>query len=64
MLLAKTLGAGMSVGIAYGIWGACGVALTSIAGHYIFHERLSARMAFGIVLIMFGVLCIELGASH
>jgi len=54
---------GMPVGIAYGIWAACGVALTAIGGRIIFKERLTPRMIVGICLIAVGVLVIELGAQ-
>jgi small multidrug resistance pump len=60
-LLTVTLSLGMPVGIAYGIWAACGVALTAIGARVLFKEPLTKRMAAGIALIAVGVLLIELG---
>lgn len=59
--LAATLSAGMAVGVAYGVWAACGVALTAIAGRILFKEPLTAIMGAGIALIIGGVLLIEAG---
>lgn len=59
--LSRVLHAGLSVGVAYGIWGACGVALTAVFSHLIFGEPLTGMMVLGIVVIIAGVLCIELG---
>ena len=60
-LLSRVLRAGLSVGVAYGIWGACGVALTAVLSHFIFDEPLTLMMLTGITVIIAGVLCIELG---
>ena len=46
--LATVLRAGMAVGVAYGIWGACGTALTAVFG----------------ALIIAGVLLVELGSQR
>lgn len=62
-LLTIALINGMPVGIAYGIWAACGVALTAIGGRIFFKERLTPRMMAGIGLIAVGVIIIELGAQ-
>lgn len=62
-LLTIALVNGMPVGIAYGIWAACGVALTAIGGRILFKERLTPRMIAGIALIAVGVFVIELGAQ-
>lgn len=59
--LGLTLSAGMSIGVAYGIWTATGVALTALAGRVLFHERLTWVMGLGIVLIIGGVVLIEAG---
>lgn len=63
-MLALTLSAGMPLGVAYGIWAACGVALTAVIGRFLFKEPLTWLMGLGIVLIAGGVLCIELGTAH
>ena len=59
--LAFCLAGGMPVGVAYGIWAACGVALTALASRLLFREPFTAVMGLGVVLIMGGVLFIELG---
>ncbi|AGF71244.1 DMT family transporter [Corynebacterium halotolerans] len=59
--LSRVLRAGLSVGVAYGIWGACGVALTAVFSYFIFDEPLTLMMLTGIAVIIAGVLCIELG---
>lgn len=59
--LAQVLRAGLSIGVAYGIWGACGVALTALLSYVVFSEPLTPMMVTGIVVIIAGVLCIELG---
>jgi small multidrug resistance pump len=61
-LLAIALANGMPVGIAYGIWAACGVALTAIGARVFFRETLTPRMVVGIGLIAVGVFVIEFGA--
>ena len=62
-MLAFVLRTGMPLGVAYGIWGACGVALTAIFAMLIFGEAISAMMAVGIIVVIAGVLCVEFG-SH
>jgi small multidrug resistance pump len=49
--------------VAYGIWGACGVALTAVLSNLIFKEPLTAIMIAGIIVIIIGVLMIELGSQ-
>ncbi len=61
-LLWLTLSLGMPVGIAYGVWTACGVALVAVVAKVLFRDPLTWRMGLGIALIMAGVLTIELGA--
>jgi small multidrug resistance pump len=62
-LLWVTLSLGMPVGIAYGVWSACGVALVAVAGRVLFKEPLTAPMLAGIALIIGGVLTIEFSGS-
>ena len=64
VLLSLALDGGMPLGVAYGIWAAVGVALTALLSRPLFKEPLTPTMAFGIVLIIAGVLAIEVGASH
>jgi small multidrug resistance pump len=64
-LLWLTLSLGMPVGIAYGVWTACGVALVAVIARYLFGEPLTWVMVAGIALIVAGVLTIETaGAVH
>ncbi|MDN6331367.1 MAG: SMR family transporter, partial [Micrococcaceae bacterium] len=52
------------LGVAYGIWGASGVALTAALSAIIFGEPLTATMLAGMGLIIAGVLTIELGSQR
>lgn len=62
--LSLTLRAGMPLGLAYGIWGATGVVLTALLATALFGDPLTPVMALGIVLVIAGVLCVELGAQQ
>ena len=62
--LTVTLSEGLALGVAYGIWSACGVALTAIASRILFEEPLTPHMMGGIALIAAGVLLVELGANQ
>ena len=62
ILLAAVLRAGMPVGVAYGIWGATGTAVTAVAATVIFGEAFTWPIAAGIALIITGVLFIEFGS--
>src|ERR1700716_463176 len=53
-LLWLSLSMGMPVGIAYGIWTACGVALVAVVARFLFQEPLTWVMALGIALIVAG----------
>lgn len=63
VLLALVLRTGVAVGVAYGIWGASGTALTAVLAAVIFRDALTWPIAGGIALIIAGVLFVELG-SH
>ncbi|KUI03571.1 cation transporter [Mycolicibacterium acapulense] len=64
-LLWLTLALGMPVGIAYGVWTACGVALVAVIARFVFTEPLTWMMALGIALVVGGVLTIEFaGVAH
>ncbi len=54
---------GMPVGIAYGVWSACGVALVAVLAKVLFKEPLTPLMGVGIALIAAGVLVIELSGA-
>lgn len=62
-LLAAVLRRGMALGVAYGIWGALGVASTAILSAVVFDEPFTGLMAVGLVLIVGGVLTVELGSQ-
>lgn len=62
-LLWLTLSLGMPVGIAYGVWSACGVALVAVLGRMLFAEPLTRQMLAGIGLIIAGVLVIEMSGA-
>ncbi|MGW0160921.1 DMT family transporter [Mycobacterium sp. NPDC003323] len=63
ILMAAVLRAGMPVGVAYGIWGVVGTAVTAVAASAIFGEPFTWPLALGIALIIAGVLLVEFG-SH
>lgn len=63
VFLAAVLRQGMALGVAYGIWGALGVALTAVLSALIFDEALTLTMGIGIAVIMAGVLVVEIGSQ-
>ena len=63
ILLTRTLREGLGIGLAYGVWAGCGVALAAIGSKVFFNEPLNGVMIVGITLIIGGVLLVELGAS-
>lgn len=63
VLLALVLRLGTPVGVAYGIWAACGVAITAVAAAFLFADPLNGTMGAGFAAIIGGVLLIEMG-SH
>ena len=62
-LLAGSIRLGMPLGVAYGIWAAFGVVLTAVMSQVLFDEPLTPLMMVGILVIVAGVLCVEMG-SH
>jgi small multidrug resistance pump len=64
ILLTRTLKEGLGIGLAYGVWAGCGVALAAIGSKVFFNEPLNGVMIVGITFIIGGVLLVELGASH
>ncbi|PZU04554.1 MAG: QacE family quaternary ammonium compound efflux SMR transporter [Gordonia sp. (in: high G+C Gram-positive bacteria)] len=62
--LTLTLKQGMALGVAYGIWGATGVAATALLSAAIFNEQLTGVMLGGLAAIIIGVLIIELGSQR
>lgn len=63
VLLAAVLQRGMGLGVAYGIWGALGVASTALLSALIFGEPLTAVMLVGLGLIIAGVVLVEGGSQ-
>ncbi|WP_031468853.1 DMT family transporter [Sciscionella sediminilitoris] len=63
VLLSLSLKHGMSLGVAYGIWAAAGVAIVAVIGATVFHEPLSFVQGIGIALVIGGVLALELGRA-
>ena len=64
VFLSFVLREGLALGVAYGIWGALGVALTAVLSAVVFGEPLTIVMGLGLVLIIFGVLVVELGSQR
>ena len=62
-LLTAVLRRGTPVGVAYGVWAALGVVLTALGAAVVFGEQLSPAVLAGVVLVVAGVLCVEIG-SH
>lgn len=61
-LLGSALRRGLPIGVAYGIWGATGVALVALLGMALFDEHLSSATLAGIGCIIAGVVLVESGA--
>ena len=64
LLLSQVLKRGMSIGVAYGIWAAVGVALVALVGALFLGDSLTLVQVGGLVLVGGGVLALELGAAH
>lgn len=62
--LSQALKRGMSIGVAYGIWSAVGVAAIATIGVLFLGERLTLIQVGGIGLVILGVLALELGGAH
>ncbi|WP_406273778.1 multidrug efflux SMR transporter [Nocardia sp. NBC_00881] len=62
--LSQALKRGMTIGVAYGIWSAVGVAAIAAIGVLFLGERLTVVQVGGIGLVILGVLALELGGAH
>ncbi|MEU4343844.1 multidrug efflux SMR transporter [Nocardia sp. NPDC023852] len=62
--LSQALKRGMTIGVAYGIWSAVGVAAIAVIGVLFLGERLTVVQVGGIGLVILGVLALELGGAH
>jgi small multidrug resistance pump len=63
-LLSQSLVRGMPLGVAYGIWAACGVALVALIGALFLGESMSWVQIGGLALVAGGVLALEAGGQH
>ncbi|MFC0041272.1 DMT family transporter [Actinomadura rayongensis] len=61
--LSLVLKAGIPVGVAYGIWSACGVALVALIGALFLGEALTWVQIAGVALVIGGVVALEAGGS-
>jgi small multidrug resistance pump len=64
ILLTMVLRTGMPVGVAYGIWGACGTAATAVLAAVIYGDPFTWPVVLGIGLIICGVLLVEFGSQR
>lgn len=64
LLLGQVLRQGMAIGIAYGIWAACGVALVALIGALFLHEPLTGIQIAGLGAVIAGVVALEAGGAH
>lgn len=64
VLLTMVLRIGMPVGVAYGIWGACGTAATAVLAAVIYGDPFTWPIVAGIALIIAGVLLVEFGSQR
>jgi len=62
-MLSLTLGRGIPLGTAYGIWAGAGVALVALISWLVFGETLTWAQLAGLALIIGGVALVELGGS-
>ncbi|WP_327176388.1 SMR family transporter [Streptomyces sp. NBC_01335] len=63
-MLALVLREGMPIGVAYGIWGASGVAVTAVLAALLFGDPLTWLMGLGVVAVAGGVMTVEIGAQR
>ncbi|MFP3917471.1 multidrug efflux SMR transporter [Lysinibacillus telephonicus] len=54
----------LPLGVAYAIWAGVGTALTAIVGIIIYKEEFNNKKLFGLVLIIFGVILLNMGGTH
>jgi small multidrug resistance pump len=60
--LAGVLRRGMPLGVAYGMWGALGVAATAVLSAQLFGETITRVMGVGLALVAAGVFLVEAGS--
>jgi small multidrug resistance pump len=64
VLLTMVLRTGMPIGVAYGIWGACGTAATAVLAAVMYGDPFTWPIVAGIGLIIAGVLLVEFGSQR
>jgi small multidrug resistance pump len=64
LLLTMVLRTGIPIGVAYGIWGACGTAATAVLAAVIYGDPFTWPIVAGIGLIIAGVLLVEFGSQR
>jgi small multidrug resistance pump len=47
------------LGVAYGIWGSVGIALTALVGYFLFNQKLDLPAIIGIGLMISGVIVVQ-----
>lgn len=52
----------LPLGLAYGIWGGAGAALTAVVGAVFWKEGMGARKIIGVLLVVAGIAAMEMGA--
>lgn len=62
--LSQALVRGMQLGQAYAVWSGLGVCLIALLSIAIFGEHLTPVQFLGLALVVGGIACLELGASH
>ena len=61
VLLSWILRTGIPIGIVYAIWSAFGVTIVTVLGMALFDDKISWLSGFGIAVVVFGVVLVELG---
>jgi small multidrug resistance pump len=59
--LSLILKTGIPQGIVYAIWSAFGIALVTLAGIWMFDDKISVVTGIGLVVVIVGVLLVQLG---
>ncbi|MFJ9556189.1 DMT family transporter [Nocardiopsis sp. NPDC101807] len=63
-MLSQALARGMTLGVAYGVWAAAGIALVAVIGALFLGESLTWVQVGGIALVIGGVMALEMGGGH
>lgn len=63
-LFSLVLARGMALGVAYGVWAACGLALVAMIGALFLGDSLTWVQVAGIGALIVGVVALEMGGAH